>query len=100
MCHLNFSHFTGIKSLIERNVWMPRDRAQKKAHQLFFIRARVMITSAGSQMITKLKGNKAESAWAQIVFLSEKGILLCWLIAISAVHWNLPSGSSLNRISL
>lgn len=65
----------------------------KKAHQSFFIHARVMITSAGSLMITKLRGNRAENAWAQIALLSEKATLLCWPIAILVAPWNLPSGS-------
>ncbi len=76
-----------------RNVWMPQDKVQKKAHQSFFIHARVMITSAGSLMITKLRGNRAENAWAQIALLSEKATLLCWPIAILVAPWNLPSGS-------
>lgn len=65
----------------------------KEAHQSFFIHARVMITSAGSLMITKLRGNRAENAWAQIALLSEKATLLCWPIAILVAPWNLPSGS-------
>lgn len=82
MCNLSFSHFTETESRRVRNVWMPQDKVQKKAHQSFFIHARVMITSAGSLMITKLRGNRAENAWAQIALLSEKATLLCWPIAI------------------
>lgn len=93
MCNLSFSHFTEIESRRVRNVWMPQDKVQKKAHQSFFIHARVMITSAGSLMITKLRGNRAENAWAQIALLSEKATLLCWPIAILVAPWNLPSGS-------
>lgn len=55
MCNLSFSHFTEIESRRVRNVWMLQDRVRKKAHQSFFIHARVMITSAGSLMITKLR---------------------------------------------
>lgn len=66
MYNLSFSHFTEIESRRVRNVWMPQDKVQKKAHQSFFIHARVMITSAGSLMITKLRGNRAENARAQI----------------------------------
>lgn len=77
MCNLSFSHFTETESRRVRNVWMLQDRVRKKARQSFFIHARVMITSAGSLMITKLRGNRAENAWAQIALLSEKATLLC-----------------------
>lgn len=93
MCNLSFSYFTETESRRVRNVWMLQDRVRKKARQSFFIHARVMITSAGSLMITKSRGSRAENAWAQIALLSEKATLLYWPIAILVVPWNLPSGS-------
>lgn len=34
MCNLSFSHFTETESRRVRNVWMPQDKVQKKAHQV------------------------------------------------------------------